>query len=803
MIVFPVDLIMYFDLRKKSYSMLLLILLVGISSCGWQPLRSLKIGEDNPKKENLKLSLGQYSCFSELKNKIDDYSRGLLSEKQIHLFMHCIQTSLDRFQFYSVGHSKNKFKPSELQSFLNREFLSKNKLTNEFMHELMQFKVILLGGDLDSITRLELNGIVEFVQFLEKEAVLNLPLVRMYEKYSKDGELVPELLEMELVKIQFITTAKKLAERMMRNHASYDLDSFANLVIEKRKFFNTETEPDKINPVLYVKTLKSLNAILTGENSDIIKAEMWPQLLDLSARSYMLFLSYKLYLEKAKWTFGDGLKYFATSMNDLFDLANKIIEVQPNGVLTFDKVDQFIEALSANQIIPAYLRTESIKTTYKHLVARVFSPNVISPASPFSGFSQHTLNEIRSEFILWSEVQKNINQIAEAQDTSSITDMLNFDFFKNNFTDKKPHPELEKILSHIRPLFTGSDPRVHVVFKDDFAKYDIRHNVHGLTRLNLYRALTRLLFRGFSKNEQEVNVAGITEDDTRQFIDVIRGLAEDLKILNVKDKTSGYRIFTEANLFTFSGNGIQPDAKTDTHLLNFTETSELLALIWTGARISSTMHEKLHYRYSLPVMGLPFNSVESPLNSYKDISRDFFIKNFRSIALPELSSLPYMMDFVQKLNNIEYIRFITALLDISSDESVDPEMISFSQTATIVTLLHYAEVLFVTFDKDKNGYLNEFEIMSAFPRFHHYLGNSIEKKNGEMPSVERIKSIFAFLAENKRLPKSLKDKARIFYFETWYFNEDSDQEFTSLPTMNLNRADIINVLQIISGSGAD
>jgi hypothetical protein len=88
---------------------------------------------------------------------------------------------------------------------------------------------------------------------------------------------------------------------------------------------------------------------------------------------------------------------------------------------------------------------------------------------------------------------------------------------------------------------------------------------------------------------------GVTQTELSEFFKSIRGIGGDLKILDRRNVESlGGRVYTEGNVFTYLGNGLQESLKTNQagDLLDFGETVELISLVFSGNNLGSEMYQQ-------------------------------------------------------------------------------------------------------------------------------------------------------------------------------------------------------------------
>jgi len=198
------------------------------------------------------------------------------------------------------------------------------------------------------------------------------------------------------------------------------------------------------------------------------------------------------------------------------------------------------------------------------------------------------------------------------------------------------------------------------------------------------------------------------------------------------------------------------------------------------------------------------------------MDRACYFKHIADKRFSEFSNLPHLKNYILNLRPEFRIEFYSGLAEIANIRCEDQRYIEQAELATIATILHYIESLFVMYDRDRTGVLNGYEVLAAFPRFHHFLGEQVTALTGQVYDVAYLKSIFTFLVREGRFPseswpQSWSDKAAITSNRHRYFDQEPEQ-FTfanldpmrpadrpSAPNLALNRMGLLNVLAMLNG----
>lgn len=821
-----------------------LVLTMTLLGCRWDFGSGLSIGEDNPPSGHVQVDTSRFKCLKELDQRVDDYLNARLGADGIRSVMGCVRTALDRFQGLTKKTSPDGgYTPNSLREFLNREYLNGQKLTPEFVDEIMALKVVVLGGSLNSITAEELRNLSGLFVTIENEAIANLPYIKIYTRAKNfDYEQVSKE-QLAAIRSQVQSTGEKFAKILESRGKTYSLDSLYRLITEGRAFLRWDEFRENTNPTENIIALiRSYKEVATGDGSDNVKAEDWISIFDSATRLYGLYLNYQVKIEDRGFMFGAGLEALNVSVLDGVELLRKFVERSPEKVITFDAIDRLLSNLIKMGIIPSSLQEESLKAVYKHLITRAFqkpSQYRSDSSSQVKGLGYLELNIMLGEYTDWYLAQEYLSRTSRANMGFGLThDLLavlaksvnSYDFSKiiQDFDSEgvNRNASIVEIIKNVRPLFRYGDERVHVVPEDELESQEVFHNIHNLTRMNVVRSLTRLLVRSFASEDRiqlmdqksGMLLSGVTEDELEEFYTVVKPLGADLHFMDPRNNEVGRRAFSEANMFSFSGNGVNLEASGPKRLLTFVEMMEFLSLMWSGGQIRNALYDRI-----LEVCRRE-GGVDGTLDVFNKpkIKRSCFLRHFRDAKLSEFSNLPYMVRYIESSPESVGDQVMQSLQVISKVQCENPENIEMAEMATMAAVLHYAEVIFSVYDRDKNTVLDAREVMRAFGRFYGYLSRHTETSDGKRQPVDMLKAIYAFLLKNQRLPTS-SDAMTIYWYKWWYFNDDPDEfkarrapppppgmspeevlqaKTKSLPDIELDRAGLLSVLRVLAEESA-
>lgn len=810
---------------KTLTAALTLALAVAVSSCGWRPFENLRFGDKNPAPGAIQVDLSKYSCMSQMGKKFDDYLSGRMTERDVRQFGGCVRTALHRFVDFFDTKTHGVYTPDELSTFLNRFYLHDQPLTPPLVREFMKIKILVLGGGIEKITSQEIDGLVDFVTFFENEAVANLPYVGLYMQNSGLDPKKVTRFDLSSLRSQLRQTGQHLADRLRAQGGTYDLQSLRQLISELQKFLQWDQyRPNSRTPDQIVDLFAASKAIVTGQDTKMISAVDWTMLLDASASLFGIWVDFQTQLRDLPLTYGAGLDSLIASTNEALALFGRIIDQNPAKNISFSATDKLFDALNNIQALPPDVRVDSVKDTYKFLIQKAFrNPLNSTRNESVAGLSWQELNEIHAEFYLWAEAQQYLSDNAKRSlglkfgFGDSLLDPVSkaiegFDFRPFiergvDIKDSRSH-EIDRIVRSLPAFFRSGDERAFIVPHSELPQFNVYDGLFDLTRMNVMRAFVRLLIRAAASDDRIVMMnkdwdhTGVTEDEMDDFFNKIRNLGIDLKVMDPRRTGVGRRSFTEGKLFTFAGNGInEPDAS-NSHLLNFVQTLELLSTIWSGGHVRDLFYD--HIGAICRASGHP----DGPPDVFgvPKLDRQCFLANFFANNLAELDNLPWLKkDFLARSPQDKQ-KIILSLDTIARWSCSDKNFIELGEIATMVTVLHYVESIFTVYDLNHDGNLMNLEVLRAFKRFSGYLARQIRNTDHKDVSVSMLKSIFVFLVSHQDLP-STADAAGLYWNKVRYFNNEIDQfedspngakSQASTPTVQLDRIDLLNVLKVLA-----
>ncbi len=774
----------------------------------------LSTGETSPDMARPAFSGKGYSCVGQIPRHLERYVWDELNDSQITEFVQCLQKAFTTFVQLTRGKDKEAYAPEEIRRFLQAYFLRERPITDELMNEFMVIKQVLVGGEVDIITRPEITELIEFLEDVRREAIR----IRPYIKYlnpklilnQDPSEIGARLQEANEILRQAI---RVLTLRLQGGQKDYSFAHLATLMTEFRGFVRWDEHFKNTIPVAaWIEFFKTFKATTVNpQNVEMMRMNEWAPFLQTFVRWYLAYIQYRVGVAEQPVLRGVGLQNTLHLGHTLFDLAEEAVHRQPNKVLTIAQVNSLVASAQKLGWLPARVRAQSVEKFTRALIDRVFADEkAVAGRNQGEGVSLQTLTLARYEFYRWAYIQMQLDQRYNPErNANGGVPSLHSNFFIPAHVQNKLRNMRDadwehflKIRTLTRPLFNSNLSRATVAHPTDSQQQDpLEHGFHNLSVMNLLRSSVGLLFRGYGEmpgRRWDWN-STLKSESLQAFYEDIRDLAVDLTLADPRVENTGARAFIEGNLFTFSGDGVAFDVNRSR--LTFVEAMELLALLYSGGQMSTDAYKALKDKCK---------------NGPADGNGDAMIERACVLErVPEMielygANLPGMHQYVRTAPVEERFTLAKNILDSafspkSRVEGVPPESriewVERSELAIVAVVLHYLEAVTIRFDANRDGVLTSDELRKAVPVFSGFIQRYAKDKLQKDLSVRDAEGVFLYILAYKSFPTSWNT------LRVWWLSYDLQWEFDfgwgwKLPVninqnIKLTRAELSSVFRVI------
>lgn len=636
------------------------LLVLGIG-CG------LNIGDEKEKETPVKLDARGFHCVTHIRENLDGYFRAEFTSKETGEFYDCLKRAFTQFQSYTRGADRDSYQPEELRRFLENNFLKPGAISDPLLRESVNLKVMLLGGTTDKITRAEFTKLNDVLDIFKAASIQMQPYLRALNTRVGIGA-IPEyrqrLSEARAASEATIRVAQYLGQQLGEKINSYPLVQMQEFLVELARFIYGSDTDSAIKARRWADLLGIFKTVTTGGARDVVEPQEWGTLLQAGFGWYSFYIRFHYENGDGSLIYGPGLEDFVDNVGRAIHLIELAINRQTEKVLKFEDLEQLAYRMKALGLMPAKFSASGVSQSLRPVIDRILGDTQVKPKKRSSaGLNLYALNQAKSEFYRWADIQIYLDRsFSPAQQAQSV-DLamkvlgapspaglridpapLGIKFFTSG-AEHIVSQELENIRRLVRPLFKVNSSKVVLAPIEELGELDVYHGFYNLSVMNVVRGLVRILIRGYAEEQSRVSqMQGLTDEEMTHFFRDVKELGRDLHFIDPRNVPGlGGRAFTEGNVFTFNGNGLQrpnPDNPT-AHLLNFEEGLELVSLIYSGGNLNDEL-------YHLGLKACPKGSID--VFGRPKVDRECFRKK----ALAELSShlvgLPHMKRFWDSLD---------------------------------------------------------------------------------------------------------------------------------------------------------
>lgn len=712
---------------------------------------SLRIGEKPA--QNIEINLGdQVGCLSDIGTVLSQFLNGEIADEELNKFGDCAIFSIQTFENYTVGEKASEYHPGEIRHFLQQYFLKEKVISDELLNQIMNLKILILGGNKDSITRSELNEFVEIVRIWKKEFVSLNRYMKIY-NWDASSKLQREfpassvdaaIAALKSFSVNFLKTFKG---RLIR----YDWNNFEILLNEFRQFTNwSQLHSNNARPTehwtLFIQTFRKVS--FDESHPTIVVEDMIPMAQEV-ADWFGVLIKYQYFLKGQKVNREPGLTHLNSWIGDLNRLLTNAVLRHPNEEIHYDDIHQLLLALEKFFTFPLKLKADDIHEYFPGIFQTVLSRRYFGKIIP-----QLSMSYFRREYLLramaiyndWYEIQSYLSRNYSKDEDASASAKSEV-WFNPNVT---LHPvganntigDLRRIIRGIPPIFRKDESMTFLVELKKAFSYQVSHDFYNLSRMNLYRMFIGLAMRGYAKSYDQDSImnSSMTADELQGLYEDLKPLGVKLGLLDPRSRTAGLRSFNEANLFTYVSDGLGPDAK-----MSFEEGMLLVGYLWSGSSLSKTLYTHLIQRCDLGV---------DDIRSQKKIHRNCVETNLGLLIRDNLTTMPGLQQHLLSLDHEKLNAYTNNLLVSAWSSNSSDEWVEKSELDVVSMIIHYSESVMTRFNQDADQFLERDEVNAAIPLFAEFIRLMGKAScNGNM-NDKRVKDVFRHIVETGEIPQA-------------------------------------------------
>ena len=497
------------------------------------------------------------NCLAGAPEQVQRYFQGTATEGEVDQFWKCSAKALKQFVNYFEGTAGGHYGDSQLRAFLEMYFLGGLKISDSLLTEMMRLKTLFFGGSIKFLTTVEVSKMVattEDLRILFQKMRPHMGVVASLFDDEKSLEVPWE--RMENISKDFSATAAHLAQLLGKTNQTYSLAHINKFLLAMSDLENQKAKAAVdpwYTPLQLERTIRMLRLmrqILTARFEDEILPNEWNDMFQLGVRIMTQWMRYRFSLHGKEWPEVSAFIKYGDFGNEIFDLMEVATNAQKNKVVPFKLLTDFLGVLGELSMVPFNMRTGTAQDLIYALTQSYFRDISRPEGDPFKyvGLSYEAVLRARLEYQIWIR-----NQMA-------IYNELGVDIPKSLWgMTAEMTPEFKNLMhSKYRLLIQ----RKGGVLDFDKIAQDQAWDTYSLSQLNWRQAFVRLVVRGYvninqSDPEERArafmrlgNLQGLTRSEFFNFYRDIHAFAEDIEILDPREKRVASIVFDQGNFFT-------------------------------------------------------------------------------------------------------------------------------------------------------------------------------------------------------------------------------------------------------------
>ena len=656
---------------------------------------SLSLKDGQPESQPISLEGPGANCMDRAILSLGELFSGDTTSAEIDAAWTCIAEALVTFKTHVRGQEGNVYSANELRSFIERYFLTSHKISDGLLTEIMRVKQSVLGGEIETLTRSELDQADVVLKTLRAESVKMLPFMKMLilEADRKDLQKQPEFVERGIS--QLVSTANTLGTLLGKSRASYRFSDADRLFREFERLSTKAAEargPASI--VEYLPTVSAFKAFFVRPGADAVAPEEWLPLISGAGRLYGMYLRYDYFISDKSLTGGDGLKQIVRIANELMTLVDNSIRVKEGQVIRFREIDGLVEQLYKLKILDLPFKESTAKQLFRDVLQKACNPAFGNGRiGVVEGLTAPTFEWLKSDFFGWAEIQQAWDQIGGGTKEVAIADVRKR-LKAVKFANVDSAEEIQHLVDRSFPLsFT---PIGTVKLSPPDADFTLNQDVW--TSLNWKRVFVRVALRAFATNYSKERFIGLKKTQFKAFYDDLYDVATELNLLDPRDPDLWDSLFDEANIFMLSADG---DDR-----LSFSEGVDVLSFALSSSQIARPTYQDMRdncRNFEPDVYGLPMLDV----HCYRQRFHDNFRKYYELI--------PGWVRMVSRIPGDKFFDFQKTLETAARHAGAADVHMESGDIDKSTMLFHYIESLFTRFDANRSDTFSVEESMKAYP----------------------------------------------------------------------------------------
>lgn len=721
----------------------------------------LKMGEKKVTNEIVEIQSAK--CLDQAVGQLKLFVAGNATDAEASNAFQCLQEVFITFKDNIRGDTKDVYTPQEIAQFIEKNFIKDSThFSPAFLAELMKFKIVLIGGDINVIHKNEIKQLVDILAQLTPDLVrLNKSMKILTFKWDKNlqpTDLTEKEAQFQAAHDDLEAVIQKLTGEFIRQARPYYVDDIVSFGKEIATFANAK--PETVTKIENAReVVKKVKVALIGGPLSLQNQE-WSTLGMVLNDGLFQLLRYEYFVKDLS----DDQKYeswtqYEKISTDTIQLIENLLVAKDTQMISSDEITQLIQALQGQDFLTKNIRLESIKSLLNGLFANLLnSPEQRLQGQILPGFNIQAVQLISKQVLQFIKVQKVVTQVFEVTPNLSQSDVQ---LVLQTAADAAvTEPELQKGLLELKQVLSS---KVALTFNDKkFLKIlssdaGIYHYTDVLFS-NFARAGVHWFIQSYATDANRVEtIAGLTQAEAEAAFNQFKGIVLDLDVIDSKtaDAFIASR-FREASLFLTSSDGDL--------LISLNETHDLVLHILSGLFRADSGKDAIAKR-CLP-------GFTGEIKSSTVIPEDCLIQ-FYLTEIDMFADLPLFLSLKDEFTEDQRKEYFMNLLKAAGHVPNAEKVVYFGDANLFPHVLQYVEMIYASYDANHDNRIDKDEALVAYPVFRDTIRTVAVTL---IPSFkeEMLPGTFMYLLKYGKPPKTLAEKLAFASFATnpekWILN---------------------------------
>lgn len=288
-------------------------------------------------------------CLDQSITELKLYVAGNATDDQAASAFQCMQDVFVSFKDNIRGENNDSYTPEEIALFIETNFVKdSSKISSSFLRQVMKFKVALIGGTSDVVTKAEIQQLINLISIIKPDLIkINKSMKILTLKWT--GSRGPEDMDVkekqfQLVKKDFSRLIQKVALQLSATGEPYQLDNIVDFAKEIILFAKNDSQAaDQVEKAR--SAVKRFKTAFVGGTSAIQDQE-WSRLGLILNEGFFQVLRYQYFIKNldvrsndAKWVQYEKIATDSTS------LVQNILAAKDLHYVSNTEIHDFIVAL--------------------------------------------------------------------------------------------------------------------------------------------------------------------------------------------------------------------------------------------------------------------------------------------------------------------------------------------------------------------------------------------------------------------------------------------------------------------------